>query len=159
ASVPISIHASTSAAMRSRRASTSCTTIPGATSSPTTRPRLDSPCGTGPQRRSALQARCMNRDPIDLFLELQALASKTEPHAATAMTLATSDARGRPSARMVLLKGADARGFTFYTNFESRKARELAENPYAALCFHWPTIERQVRIEGGVVRVDDAESD
>lgn len=75
------------------------------------------------------------------------------------MTLATSTADGRPSARMVLLKGFDQRGFVFYTNYESRKSRELADNPRAALVFYWSRLERQVRVEGTVERVDEAESD
>ena len=77
----------------------------------------------------------------------------------TAMALATADAEGRPSVRMVLLKGFDERGFVFYTNLESRKARELAENPHAALCLFWQPLELQVRIEGAVQRVSDAEAD
>jgi pyridoxamine 5'-phosphate oxidase len=76
-----------------------------------------------------------------------------------AMTLATADAYGRPSARMVLLRGVDARGFVFYTNYDSRKARELEANPRAALVFYWFGQHRQVRIEGRVERVTDAESD
>lgn len=75
------------------------------------------------------------------------------------MTLATSTPDGRPSARMVLLKGFDQRGFVFYTNYESRKSRELADNPRAALVFYWSRLERQVRVEGTVERVDEAESD
>jgi pyridoxamine 5'-phosphate oxidase len=74
-----------------------------------------------------------------------------------AMTLATATANGRPSARMVLLKGADERGFAFYTNLESRKGRELSENPRAALLFHWAG--RQVRVEGAVERVDAEEAE
>ena len=76
-----------------------------------------------------------------------------------AMTLATVDARGRPRARMVLLKTSDARGLTFYTNLESAKARELAGRPYAALVMWWPELHRQVRVEGRVARVSAAESD
>ena len=75
------------------------------------------------------------------------------------VALATADARGRPSVRMVLLRGADERGFVFHTNYTSRKARELADNPYAAICVHWHAIEEQIRIEGTVVRLDDRESD
>jgi pyridoxamine 5'-phosphate oxidase len=78
---------------------------------------------------------------------------------ATAMTLATATADGRPSARAVLLKGFDARGFVFYTNLESRKSEELRANPYAALCFHWKSRGRQVRIEGRIEPVGDAEAD
>ena len=76
-----------------------------------------------------------------------------------AMTLATASADGRPSARTVLLKGADERGFAFYTSYESRKGRELAENPLAALLFHWQQLGRQVRIEGTVERVSREESE
>lgn len=77
----------------------------------------------------------------------------------TACALATATRDGRPSARTVLLKGADGRGFVFYTNFNSRKARELAETKRAALLFYWPSLVRQVRIEGTVETVTDAESD
>lgn len=98
-------------------------------------------------------------DPIALFVAEFEKAKAKEPFDATAVTLATADARGRPSARMVLLKGADARGFTFFTNWTSRKARELSENPFAAICVHWPASQVQARVEGGVGRVDDAESD
>jgi pyridoxamine 5'-phosphate oxidase len=101
----------------------------------------------------------MDADPISRFLDALAQARAVEPHDPTAMTLATADARGRPSARMVLLKDADARGFTFFTNRESRKGRELDENPFAALCVHWPASGRQVRVEGRVERIDDDESD
>ncbi|HEV2754330.1 MAG TPA: pyridoxamine 5'-phosphate oxidase [Actinomycetota bacterium] len=75
------------------------------------------------------------------------------------MTLATAAPGGRPSARMVLLKGFDHRGFVFYTNYESRKSRELVANPAAALVFHWPRLERQVRVEGRVEKVASEESD
>jgi pyridoxamine 5'-phosphate oxidase len=75
------------------------------------------------------------------------------------MTLATADADGRPSARMVLLKGFDQRGFVFYTNYDSRKSRELTSNPHAALVVYWARLERQVRVEGRVERVDAGESD
>ena len=87
----------------------------------------------------------------------QALAAEVpEPNA---MTLATVGADGRPSTRIVLVKGFDARGIVWYTNYASRKGRELAANPVAALQFHWVELERVVRIEGAVARVDDAESD
>jgi pyridoxamine 5'-phosphate oxidase len=76
----------------------------------------------------------------------------------TAMTLATCDGKGRPSARIVLLKGYDERGFVFYTNYQSRKGTELAGNPYASLLFFWPSLERQVRIEGRVGKVSAEES-
>jgi pyridoxamine 5'-phosphate oxidase len=75
------------------------------------------------------------------------------------VTLATADGSGRPSARMVLLRGVDERGFVFHTNYNSRKARELDANPRAALCFHWPTLEEQIRVEGRVERLSDGESD
>lgn len=75
------------------------------------------------------------------------------------MALATADAEGRPSVRMVLLKAYDRRGFVFYTNLESRKAAQLAENPRAALCFHWTTMEAQVRVEGPVLAVSSEEAD
>jgi pyridoxamine 5'-phosphate oxidase len=77
----------------------------------------------------------------------------------TPVALATADGSGRPSVRMVLLRGADERGFVFHTNYTSRKARELEVNPYGALCFHWPTLEEQIRIEGSVERLPGDESD
>jgi len=99
------------------------------------------------------------KDPIVRFRELFARAQREEHGDATAMTLATVGVEGRPTARMVLLKGADANGFVFFTNYESRKARELAANPYAALCLHWPGLKVQVRVEGPVERLTTAESD
>jgi pyridoxamine 5'-phosphate oxidase len=75
------------------------------------------------------------------------------------MTLATVDPRGRPSARIVLIKGVDERGFVFFTNYESRKGRELAANPYASLLFYWIELERQVRVEGRIVKTSEQESD
>jgi len=98
-------------------------------------------------------------DPIALFQAWLAEAEQKEPNDPHAMTLATVDAAGRPSARMVLLKGLDERGFSFFTNMESRKSLDLATNPHAALCFHWKSLRRQVRIEGSVERVSDAEAD
>jgi pyridoxamine 5'-phosphate oxidase len=98
-------------------------------------------------------------DPFIRFTQLLESAARADIAEPTAMTLATADARGRPSARMVLLKGVDEAGFVFYTNRESRKARDLAENPWAALCFHWHPIESQVRVEGFVREVDAAEAD
>ena len=98
-------------------------------------------------------------NPVDQFarwFEEAARAGVPEPNA---MTLATVGAEGRPSARVVLLKGFDRSGFAFYTNLESRKGRELAARPFAALAFFWPTMERQVRVEGRVERVPDAEAD
>ncbi len=98
-------------------------------------------------------------DPILLFHRWLEEAKTSEPNDPTAMTLATADAAGRPSARMVLLKDADARGFVFYTNLESRKGGELKANPRAALLFHWKSLRRQVRIEGPVTAVDPVEAD
>lgn len=98
-------------------------------------------------------------NPIERFRRLFAEAREREAHDATAVTLATATPDGRPSARTVLLKEADERGFVVYTNLESRKARELGANPRAALCFFWPALGRQVRVEGAVERVDDAEAD
>jgi pyridoxamine 5'-phosphate oxidase len=101
----------------------------------------------------------MADDPHQLFDAWFAEAKAGEPNDAEAMTLATAGAGGRPSARMVLLKGHDRRGFVFYTNSESRKGAELAANPQAALLFHWKSLRRQVRIEGRVVPADAAEAD
>ena len=98
-------------------------------------------------------------DPFSVFAAWLEEAEATEPNDPTAMTLATADSRGRPSARMVLLKGIDDEGFVFYTNLESRKARELKENAQAALLFHWKSLRRQVRIEGPVAQVSDEEAD
>jgi pyridoxamine 5'-phosphate oxidase len=100
----------------------------------------------------------MADNPIEIFKELYARAAQTlaEPDA---MVLSTVDADGQPSGRFVLLKAVDERGFVFYTNLESRKAKALAVNPRASLCFYWPTIDKQVRIEGKVETVSDAEAD
>ncbi|MBV8493541.1 MAG: pyridoxamine 5'-phosphate oxidase [Alphaproteobacteria bacterium] len=97
-------------------------------------------------------------EPFAPFARWFELATKSEPLAET-MTLATATGDGIPSLRAVLLKGHDARGFVFYTNFESRKAAELLANPRAALCFHWKSLGRQVRIEGTTSVVSDAEAD
>jgi pyridoxamine 5'-phosphate oxidase len=98
-------------------------------------------------------------DPLALFREWYGEAQEQESNEPTAVTVATADTRGRPSARMVLLKHFDERGFVFYTNLESRKGRELRENPFAALLFHWKSLRRQVRVEGSVSLVSDAEAD
>src|SRR5580704_619863 len=98
-------------------------------------------------------------DPIALFAEWLDEALKREPNDANAMTLATVDADGMPDARMVLLKGVDAAGFTFFTNFESAKGRELLAHPKAALVFHWKSLRRQVRVRGDVAPVSEAEAD
>ena len=98
-------------------------------------------------------------DPIALFDSWFAEAQASEPNDPNAMALATADARGRPSVRMVLLKGHGPDGFVFYTNREGRKAGDLAANRQAALLFHWKSLRRQVRIEGAVTLATDAESD
>jgi len=98
-------------------------------------------------------------DPLALFREWLADATQQEPNDPTAMALATVGADGQPSARMVLLKGVDEQGFVFYTNLESQKAAELAANPRASLLFHWKSLRRQVRIEGTVSAVSDADAD
>ncbi len=99
------------------------------------------------------------RDPIDRLREALARAAAASPFDPTAAALATADAAGRPSVRVVLVKRVDERGLAFFTNRESRKGRELAENPRAALCFHWPALGEQVRAEGPVTVLSDAESD
>ena len=101
----------------------------------------------------------MQTDPLALFEHWYAEARAAEVNDSNAMAVATADADGRPSVRMVLLKGFDERGFVFYTNREGRKAADLAANPHAALLFHWKSLRRQVRIEGPVSLVGDAESD
>jgi len=98
-------------------------------------------------------------DPIQRFSDLFERAKKAVPVDPNAMVVATVGDGGRPSARVVLLKDFDARGFVFFTNHESRKGRELRAHPFAALCFHWAPLEEQVRIEGRVERVSDAEAD
>jgi len=100
-----------------------------------------------------------NRDPFEIFASWLEKASGKEINNPNAMTLATVGKDGRPSARMVLLKEFGDEGFTFYTNLESPKSQQLAENPYAALLFHWKTLDRQIRIEGVVEQVTDAEAD
>ena len=101
----------------------------------------------------------MAEDPHSLFESWFAEARESEPNDPNAMALATADAAGRPSVRMVLLKGHDTRGFAFYTNLDSRKGGDIAANPNAALLFHWKTLRRQVRIEGAVEQVGEAEAD
>jgi pyridoxamine 5'-phosphate oxidase len=101
----------------------------------------------------------VDRDPLELFGEWYIDAQDCGLKEPTAMMLATVDADGKPSARMVLLKGYDTRGFVFYTNLESRKGRQLRANPHAALCFHWMPRGRQVRVEGKVSLVAEAEAD
>jgi pyridoxamine 5'-phosphate oxidase len=101
----------------------------------------------------------MADDPHALFDRWLAQARQSEPNDSEAMALATAAADGRPSARIVLLKGHDPRGFAFYTNSQSRKGDELAANPQAALLFHWKSLRRQVRIEGRVEPVGALEAD
>ena len=108
---------------------------------------------------ASLGKRDLAADPIVQFNKWMDEAIKAELPEPTAMNLATVSAQGRPSARIVLLKGCDERGFVFYSNYESRKGRELGESQWAALTFHWVELERQVRIEGRVEKVPAAESD
>ena len=97
-------------------------------------------------------------NPITEFLDAVERARSHQVDTVPA-ALATADERGRPSVRMVLMRGVDNRGFVFHTNYESRKGRELAINPHAALCFHWPTLDEQIRIEGAIERLAEEESD
>jgi pyridoxamine 5'-phosphate oxidase len=99
------------------------------------------------------------RQPFDEFAAWFTEAQAKEPHDANAMTVATATRDGVPSARMILLKGVDERGFVFYTNLDSRKGEELSRNPRAALCFHWKSLRRQIRIEGTVESVTAEEAD
>jgi pyridoxamine 5'-phosphate oxidase len=98
-------------------------------------------------------------EPLDLFGAWLADAEKSEPNDANAVALASVDEAGLPNVRMVLLKGFDARGFVFYTNFESAKGREVLGAMKAAMCFHWKSLRRQVRLRGPVEVVSDAEAD
>jgi pyridoxamine 5'-phosphate oxidase len=98
-------------------------------------------------------------EPYEQFRRWFAEAEATEPNDPNAMAIASVGADGQPSVRMVLLKDADTRGFVFYTNYESRKGRQLQETRKAALLFHWKTLGRQVRVEGSVENVTDAEAD
>lgn len=97
-------------------------------------------------------------DPIEKYLAAARRAAEHQVDTAPA-ALATADTEGRPSVRIVLIRGVDERGFVFYTNYGSRKAHDLESNPAAALCQHWPSLEEQVRIEGRVEHVADGESD
>src|SRR5947199_1490373 len=101
----------------------------------------------------------MATDPFQLFDEWLAEARVSEPNDPEAMGLATADALGNPSVRMVLLKGHGPDGFVFYTNEQSAKGAQLAANPTAALLFHWKSLRRQVRVEGAVERVTGADAD
>ena len=101
----------------------------------------------------------LENDPLSLFHRWLGEAREGSGYEAEAMAVATADAMGAPSVRMVLLKGCDERGLTFFTNYGSRKGTDLGSNPQAALLFHWPTLGRQVRVEGTVTRVDRAETE
>ncbi|WP_244847173.1 pyridoxamine 5'-phosphate oxidase [Caballeronia sp. SL2Y3] len=109
--------------------------------------------------RGALDAADIDPNPVRQFEAWFAQALDAKLPEPNAMTLATVNAEGRPSARIVLIKGVDERGFVFFTNYDSRKGRELAANPAASLLFHWIELERQVRIEGTVVKTSAEESD
>ncbi len=98
-------------------------------------------------------------DPIQRFADRFAAASRVQPKDPNAVVVASVDAAGRPSARVVLLKGFDENGFVFYTNHQSRKGVELLAQPYAALCFYWPALDEQVRVEGRVEVVSSEEAD
>jgi pyridoxamine 5'-phosphate oxidase len=98
-------------------------------------------------------------DPIALFRAWMRKAEASELNDPSAVALATATPDGMPSVRMVLMKGADRRGFSFYTNAESQKGLELAENPRAAMCFHWKSLRRQVRISGTMTELSAAEAD
>lgn len=109
--------------------------------------------------RAGLREEDVAANPFEQFQRWLADAALADPKDYTSMTLATADREGRPSARVVLLKGCDERGFVFYSNYESRKGRDLAENPRAALLFYWADFERQVRIEGRVEKTSREESE
>lgn len=109
-------------------------------------------------KKNKLDEKDLQRDPFIQFeqwFEEARLAGLYEPNA---MNLATANKQGKPSARIVLLKGFDKNGFRFFTNYESKKGQQLLENPFAALTFFWPELERQVRIEGEISKISDAES-
>ncbi len=110
-------------------------------------------------RDDRLHRRDLDPDPVEQFREWFDAASTAISELPEAMTLATADAGGRPSARLVLLKGIEQGAFTFFTNYDSRKSIELAENPRASLVFWWPPLQRQVRVDGVVERVTEEESD
>lgn len=107
----------------------------------------------------SLDAGDVDRNPFRQFEAWFAQALDAQLPEPNTMTLATVDSRGRPSARIVLIKGVDERGFVFFTNYDSRKGREIADNPHASLLFYWIELERQVRIEGKVVKTSPTESD
>lgn len=123
----------------------------------TSRLRLLATFGKGMAR--GLPGASSERDPIELLREWYDAAEQAGLFLPETLALATATPDGAPSVRMVLLKGLDADGLVFYTNFGSRKARELDENPRAAMCFHWAVLQRQVRVSGPVARIPAAESD
>jgi len=110
-------------------------------------------------RAAALTEQEADKDPISQFASWFTDAMTAKIFEPNVMTLATADKSGKPSARIVLLKGFNEQGFTFYTNYNSHKGKELAENPYAALVFFWAELERQVRIEGSVTKINPQISD
>lgn len=109
--------------------------------------------------QGALERAALHPNPIEQFRQWLDTALNSPQLEPTAMTLATADSNGRPSARMVLLKDVTDEGFVFYSNYQSVKGRQLAANPHAALCFYWAVLERQVRIEGVVKKIDRATSE
>lgn len=109
--------------------------------------------------QESLDEAAVSKNPFEQFELWMQEAVSAKVHEANAMHLATVDAHGRPSGRIVLLRGLDDRGFVFFTNYESKKGRQMAENPFAALTFFWPELERQLRIEGRIEKISGAESD
>jgi pyridoxamine 5'-phosphate oxidase len=101
----------------------------------------------------------LNSDPFKEFLKWYEMAEQAKLKNPNAMTLATANKKGVPSARVVLYKGTNQKGFLFYTNYKSQKAVELEENPHAALVFYWPSLDRQIRIQGKIEKISRAESD
>ncbi len=122
-------------------------------------PAADQPAVADPAGTASGDDTTEPQDPFARFHAWFAEAEPSEPNDPNAMALATADAEGRPSVRMVLLKGVDRDGFVFYTNLDSRKGRALAANPVAELLFHWKSLQRQIRVFGPVARVSDAEAD
>lgn len=110
-------------------------------------------------KASTLSIDDVSPDPITQFGIWFNAAERAGIHEPNAMTLATAGYDGRPSARIVLLKGVDRNGFVFYTNYESRKGQDLSESPFAALVFFWPDLERQIRVEGAISRISGEQSD
>lgn len=108
--------------------------------------------------RAELHEDQVEKNPVHQFKQWFEQAVKSEVPEPNAMALSTVNAQGRPSSRMVLLKGYDETGFVFYTNYESRKGREMGENPWVSILFFWPELERQIRIEGKVEKISAAQS-